>query len=271
MTGEQQGEDPKLLASAIGPAASEFGREIAPAGAELGRFGARAVTALLAPAHGMVWCVERIRDWINKEVGKRLESVPEGDRQVPDPRIAGPAIDAMKYTAETPKLADMFAELLVSSMDRSRSHLTHPSFVEILKQMTPDEAKILEFLSTNDQYPGLELRVKTGEAGWKPSHRFWSLIPTKVNLQYPAKIVSCLDNLERLKLILIPDGHRIADDAEYDSLLNRKEILDRKKKEESQGNTLQTVYRLVMLTSFGREFIAVCIQGRSPDQPPTAA
>jgi len=61
---------------------------------------------------------------------------------VPKPNVAGPALEALRYTWHEETLSDLYANLLAaSSMDKSTADGAHPAFVEIIRQLTPDEAK----------------------------------------------------------------------------------------------------------------------------------
>ena len=77
--------------------------------------------------------VQKLRDETLKETSKIL---PENIRE-PQLNILGPAIEASKYYIEDDELRSMFSKLIAASMDTSKLDIAHPSFVEIIKQMTP--------------------------------------------------------------------------------------------------------------------------------------
>jgi hypothetical protein len=62
----------------------------------------------------------------------------------PKPMIAGPTIDAMKYCGSEPHLRDLFANLLATAMDARTAENVHPAFVEIIKQLSADQAKMIK-------------------------------------------------------------------------------------------------------------------------------
>ena len=68
----------------------------------------------------------------------------------PEPYVAVPTINALSYTYASEDLLDLYANLLASSMIKDKKWRVHPSFVEIIKQLSPDEARILKELSKND-------------------------------------------------------------------------------------------------------------------------
>jgi hypothetical protein len=62
----------------------------------------------------------------------------------PKPMIAGPTIDAMKYCGSKPHLRDLFANLPATAMDARTAENVHPAFVEIIKQLSADQAKMIK-------------------------------------------------------------------------------------------------------------------------------
>ena len=141
-------EVPKeLVSAALGAAATAAGKEVigavlVPAAKEVGDLVRRAVHVGLAPIRAGLWPIEKVIEWAEEEIPKRLRGVPPERIQPPAPETVVPALLAMTYT-KAEELRSMFANLLAKSMDSATAGDVHPSFVEVIKQMTPDEAKIL--------------------------------------------------------------------------------------------------------------------------------
>ncbi|MBC5625642.1 DUF4393 domain-containing protein [Clostridium sp. NSJ-49] len=58
--------------------------------------------------------------------------------------IVGPTIESLKYTIDTPEVREMYLNLLGTSMNVESVIYAHPSYVEIIKQMSPLDAKVLK-------------------------------------------------------------------------------------------------------------------------------
>src|SRR5690554_6650232 len=106
-----------------------------PALQEVGSVTGRTVKALLSPLRGLLWGWERIEEYVESEVKKRLDKIPEDKRKSPDPEIAVPLLQALTYTAQNETLREMYVNLLANSMNTDKNNVVHPSFVEIIKQM----------------------------------------------------------------------------------------------------------------------------------------
>lgn len=142
MAEEDEG-DKTLTQTALGRAASEFGRELEPLGKEAGEVVVRAVRVGLHAVSGFVWAFEQIADFVEKAVAKKLKDVPPEKIVAADPRIAVPAIEALRYSGQDADIREMFASLIASDMNSDTKERAHPSFVEIIKQMSAIDAKLL--------------------------------------------------------------------------------------------------------------------------------
>lgn len=65
----------------------------------------------------------------------------------PPLNVIGVAIESAKYQIEDEHLREMFANLIVNSMNSDKTDLAHPAFVEIIKQLSPFDAQFLMQIS----------------------------------------------------------------------------------------------------------------------------
>lgn len=107
------------------------------------------------------------REYTLKETEKILESKLDGidPSQIEEPEayVAVPAINAISYSYQSDVLLNMYANLLASSMLKDRKWKVHPSYVEIIKQLLPDEAKLLMHIANNtgeNEYPLISLSME---------------------------------------------------------------------------------------------------------------
>lgn len=123
-----------------------------PAVSEVGKVAGRSVKALLSPIRGFLWCWEKIEEYVEQAVQKKLEGVPEDRIKSPDPEIAVPLLQSLTYTAQNETLRDMYIALLANSMDKSKENVVHPSYVDIIKKMSRVDALVFEKLSVESGY-----------------------------------------------------------------------------------------------------------------------
>ena len=246
-----------IYPDAIQPAAKEVGKSL--------HLVARAVNAALTPVEALVWGIEQIRDFVRERVSKKLEGVPPDDVQQPKAYIAVPAIEALRYIGKESDLSELYANLLATSMDKVTAYRAHPAFVEIIKNMSPDDARIMRFLETNTSQPLINIKAREkGGVGFSIIHRHISLIGLKAGCDHPELSANYLDNLERLGLVEISGFKRKKDDAfykeieEYDQVA---EILENLRK--FQTHTIETEKIMLELTALGKQFVRSCVIDKS--------
>lgn len=86
-----------------------------------------------------------LRNKINRVVDSDIEITPTN---LP---ILASATEALLYAEQEPNLKEMFEDLIVNTIDKTKT--THPSFVEVLKQISSEDACFLnEFLQKWNRY-----------------------------------------------------------------------------------------------------------------------
>lgn len=257
------GETAKAVAEIV-KAVPVYQDAVQPAAQEVGKslyLVARAVNAALAPIEGMVWGAEKIRDFVRERVSSKLDNVPEDEVQPPKPHVAVPAIEALRYTGAESELSELYANLLATSMDRATAYRAHPGFVDMIKNMSPDEARIMKFLTTSESQPLINIKATQKESGgFQIVNRHVSLIGVKANCEHAPLAATYLDNLVRLGLIEIPTMRRIKADEPYAEIEEHpqiKAILNDLKKVET--HTIEVEKIKIDLTDLGWQFIRSCV------------
>lgn len=163
-----------------------------------------------------------------EDIKTELSRVEKQNLIEPKLNIVGPALEASKYYISSTEHRKMFAKLIASSMDKEKTNLVHPAFTEIIKQMSPLDAKLFQtlFKDSKIQIPKIKLRVEVSPANSTGTTLLSSVLPSTFyddNFNY-AGAIRCLDNLERHKLVTISDGEIKFDD--LTRLLGRTETYE---------------------------------------------
>jgi hypothetical protein len=85
-----------------------------------------------------------LQDRYVKFLDRSVRKIPEEQRVLPAPQIAGPVLEAIKYEPEDTILSEMYNELLSRAFDRERKNEAHPAYATLIKQLSVDEAVILK-------------------------------------------------------------------------------------------------------------------------------
>ena len=201
-------------------------------------------------------------DKLNIDIQKKALQIDEENMIVPPLNIAGPTLENLKYTIDIDELREMYTSLLASSMDKTKVDDIHPSFSEIIKQLQPDEAKILEYLSFHNRILKIDINIKSKNSpGYRSHIKNYSILSSLTSMEFKNKITVYLDNLIRLSLIEIPYGISSANEELYKELTERKFIKNLRTSIEADINTtLEFDNGIIELTDFGKMFCKCCIE-----------
>lgn len=174
------------------------------------------------------------------EVKSGIEKIPEENIQEPKMSVVGPALEASKFYIEEDEIRGMFAKLIVSSMDKTQSINIHPSFVEIIKVLSPLDAQNLYSLYHGRDETISKIRVTNKENGNYTDH-FNHIFLGNPECQDNNLIEFSIDNLIRLKLVDVSYSKYKSDDSLYDKHRENELFLKFKTEQEELQQSLTTL------------------------------
>lgn len=224
---------------------------------------AKTINIALAPVGALVWGYEQCQGFIANKVAEKLKDVPPEDIVTPKPNVAGPAVEALRYTGHEESLSNMYANLLAASMTKQTVREAHPAFVEIIKQLTPDEAKLIPLLIQERALPLLTIRSNIipvdGRAGSKDMFSNYSLFGRDVQVEHLDMMPSYLSNICRLGLADIPNTTWYTSPGIYDELESSPFVLEWKRLIERNNEfTCSFGRRMLKPTPLGELFARIC-------------
>ena len=227
----------------------------------------RLVNVTLSPLQGFVWIAEQTRDYLKKSVAEKLKDVPPERLQAPPLNIAAPLFQAAVFATDEDTLREMYASLLASSMDSATVATAHPAFVDIIKNMSSDEARILKLFDSTCE----------------PIEEDFAQLATRAACICLDMVYTYVENLQRLGIIssdVQQDFLRMKADLQSAGTARRLGGLgayDRDGDDEFVGNPLQfsEPFDRLTLTTLGKQFVRACVlpkptegtKGESPGHP----
>lgn len=214
--------------------------------------------------------LEPVEQWIlykkynlaitEKILEEKLQDTSPEEIVAPEPYVAVPALNAITYCFDSDELRNLYANLLARSMLAPEKDNVHPSFVEIIKQMSPADAKILKVIYETNSKPLIHLRWTINNSS--------SQLDVMNNLSwiedFGFKEASIsIENLSRLKLIDIPPHTYYPDKKIYDKILDSpkfKEFLDTLVLVDYPGGKYDFVKGKISRNAFGKLFYDICIK-----------
>lgn len=241
---------------ALQPAAKELGSALGTV--------AKAINVALAPVAALVWGYDKIKVYLADVLPQKLKDVPPEQIISPSLSVAGPTLEALRFSAHEPSLRELYANLLATSMDENTARYAHPAFVESIRQMTPDEALIVQYLAKHQTFPMITVGVgfQMLNPGVVHGERLlhFSSIATEARCAHPTLWPSYLNNLTRLGLAEIKEGAVVGSDAIYKALQNHPTVLEVVSEiEAAQLGFATSRNEFLQLTDLGNQFCRACI------------
>lgn len=195
---------PELYHDALQPSAQESGKLIARI--------PRAINAAFAGLDKWILNKEYSVEETKKLLATKLDKIDPEKIVEPEPYVAVPAIQAISYAMNSDELRNLYANLLAKSMITDTKETVHPSFVEIIKQMSPIDARVFQIIMASHLRPVINSGKRLSSGGSTPiqSHCSWI---TSFSIKQCA---TSIDNLLRLGLIEIPYGEYYSNSQAYD-------------------------------------------------------
>lgn len=230
---------------AIQPAAQEVGKGLLVV--------AQTVNVALSPLKAIVWGYKQIEEYLQTELVQKLSKIPESRIVSPNLNVAGPIVEALKFTGHDETLRELFTNLLATAMDSERINQAHPAFASIIQQLTSDEAKILKQFTRSTVYPLVTIYEKVLR---NRLIRNYSLLGDIAKCTNPDLVSSYLDNLIRLGLMEIRDSYDRKDEF-YDRIKSSSKIKEIIERHSEEG--VEFLYKEITLTNFGIQFCRACV------------
>lgn len=190
---------------------------------------------ILAPLQIAASFQDRFERFLNN-LNKR---VPEDKLVQPPAELTSSCIEKMKYIESSSPLWMMFEELLIKASNKDNISIVHPSFGQIIGQLSPDEAFMVYELNKNDFEVTDTLDLNRTTNRFENRKILKSTIPTE-KLAISEAVDMYYSHLDSLSLVTWP-------------VINEIAIMS--------GNTQTGTKRKskMQLTDFGRLFAKACI------------
>lgn len=245
--GESQMDNGEIVSKVIDSKIVEatYNDALSPGLKELGKVGsdlAKTARLLLAPLQIAASFQDRLEHFLH-EMNTRI---PESRRIDVAPEISGPALESMRFLDEGNTLWDLFKEVLFKSADQKYVELVHPSFVQIIKQLTRDEAFLLLKLDVESFHIVDTMDYNQSENRFFNKKIESSTIPTDELLSSESTNIY-YSHLESLSLVTWP-------------ITKQEPIFE---------NGVQVAVRRfseIYLTEFGKLFVSACVPPVAQDK-----
>lgn len=235
------------------------------AGEELGQSAltlAKTINNALLPLAAVNFAFERAKDYFQnafqRDLSRKAQNIPTERLVEPKPSVAGPALQGLAFSHDESNLKEMYLSLLGSAMDSASRDDAHPAFVEIIKQLTSEEAQILKlYLSVGIPQAAVEIRAcDRGKQTWSTLQ--CHVLPLKSSSEGEPialpRISAIVDNWVRLGLVTVSYENHLAQEHAYDWVEKRPELIQFKDKYENAQTEVFFEKGMIERTALGMQF-----------------
>lgn len=241
------------------------------------------INKILQPLSKWATSGEENTEKLQEKVAEKLMNVPPENIVPPKQYIAVPAIIANSYT-DSDKIRNLYAGLLAKSMDKNSQNDVHPSYVEVIKQLSSQEALFLKttnILKKNTASCKIRYQVKSVtpinlkhfnlhennilrsyESGFDVLSHY---IADNSNIEVD-KISFMIENMERLKLVNISYVENLANVNSYSHFYfdsNMKKVyqaIEKSKLYNKEKYELAQIAEVITPTEYGISFYNICVK-----------
>lgn len=245
----------EVYKDAISPAAKEVGKMVA--------LPFQAINVALSGAR--IWVAEKQYNYERtlELLAQKMRGISIDNISPPENYIAVPVLQQISYCYDSEELRNMYANLLASSMQNDKKWEIHPSFVDIIKQLSPDEAKILKKLNQVGREAIVSISASNEKGESLITYKDYSIIGHKAQCDNPKNTNIYIDNLCRLGLTVNGTGVRwLTEEELYNEIYKLDyvaEIINSIKGRKDEYNVPDYEKGYIELTSLGKSFCNTCI------------
>ncbi len=241
---------------AVQPVAQEVGKSLKTLGG--------VINVALSPLEMMVFGLDKIKEELKERLEKRLSKIPPENIVTPQLQVVGPLLEKYKFIYDNEELSEMFINLLANAMDKNSVQKAHPSFVNVISELSPDEARLIRTIAAEHVLPKLDVNITAKSApnsGYVTIRENFTLLGEKAELLYPDLTPSYLSNLERLRIISCTSGgmQESYSHKDYYVPLKGHKIIKELEEQLKEDNEVAIVEGLIRITEFGKMFIQAVV------------
>lgn len=212
-----------------------------------------------------IYAKNKLENYANR-LQEKAKKIPEENLIQPKVNILGPVMEGLKYNLDEEHIKEMFTNILLSDMDSRKQSKVKPAYIEIVKQLSKEDAEFLMLLKKfNGNLCSISINVQEQD-----SEGHYSLDKYII---YGYKHDSASNNISfgfsKLNSLVIDNliMHRLIEQdyqvyytyptakEQYTTLFNQI----KKQYKLAPNHTLIYDKGIVKLTSFGENFIDICL------------
>lgn len=193
-----------------------------------------------------------------QELTQSVSAIPKEKQIDPSIQITAQALENSKYCISSNELRTMFVNLITSTMNKDFEPFVHPSFPEILKQMSPKDAHFLTLFKTSESIPLICLGLENSSNSYR--NIFDNVCVLKPDGMSDKECETSISALQRAGLISTSYTQWFSDEKYYEPFKNHPFYKSVETIASEQELSVHLQRGQCSVTALGKDFIHVCIE-----------
>lgn len=247
-----------------------YGDLVKPGVSQVGQ----AIGTILRLGNTVLWPIQMLNEKARLTIELNLESYRKKMADIPNekvsavaPEIGVPTLEKLGYVQDQ-ELRELYSSLLAKASSKDTVGFAHPSFLGIINNICPDEARFVKQYKRRYQIPFFQsVYSDTATGNWLEDTNLIVGISEDTKITYPEFLTAYISNLEGLGLLSIRRNDPISDSEWYESV--EADVRERFKgyTPTPQYTELDLIRGRITLTGLGRLFVTVCVDDAQPVAP----
>jgi len=237
--------------------------EAKQAGQNIGRVAVTLTAAIdncLLPIAAVNFAFARAKDYFGglfqKDIAAATSDIPADTLIEPKPSLAGPALQALAFSHDEIDLKNLYIKLLATSMDGRKAEQAHPAFVEILRQLTAQEARALHSIIPFIQLPICQIQQVFDDGGRRTvvNHLLDGVDTETGQAVEEPQMPVMVDNWIRLGLVEVDYTRWLFDEGSYNWMERRPELHSIRAHLKNENSQITPQKGVLSVTNLGEQF-----------------
>ena len=198
---------------------------------------------------------------------KKIENIPEDEVCPVPPEVGVPILEKLSYVTNE-ELSEMYIELLTKASQKQSANVAHPSFVNIVNNISPDEAILMRSIQFRDAIPYIEVRAPNANDTnkWTPFHPMILSPALLSELMSPANGAAYISNLSGLGIFKVHIDQYLDNENLYKPIEKYAREIYPVENYDQKGINIELKRGGIWVTSFAQLFFKACFS-KKPKQP----
>jgi hypothetical protein len=227
----------------------------------------KALSTVLGLGNTLLWPVQLLNERTRLSLEANLDSYRNKMSQIPEdkvaeipPEVGVPIAEKLAYVSDI-NLRELYITLLAKASNSETQSQAHPSFVNLLNNMSPDEAQLVrQFERQGGSIPFVTAKyVNPQTNGWIEVVDVHFSVHPETKLTFPDNLPAYVSNLESLGLIDVRRDIYINNEDLYTKLTSQLEAQYKDMPRFPALSQFRCEKGKIVVTRFGWLFIQACV------------